>query len=221
MKPNLKKQKDKKLLKMQRELNQLHNEKPVVEKLKQPIQQGWKRYLIPTPLTVKHGNHRTIVKLLNHAQPQISRHRHFKTIDGNTKRLIDICAYPFSTVNHNVFDKEQFCVLPHGLLRQCYGGPRCCRHKYLTPNPHYHVDVEEAKKYFEPKIVPNMLTHVYLVDGEKMSKKQKIHNRLNDGGWHRLTKLAGGYGKDHWRDPKSKVEIAAKEATVTQFKDLE
>lgn len=222
MKPNRKKQRDKQLLKMQRELNLLYKEKPVSEKLKQPIQQGWRRYLVMTATALKHAQFKTFAKLLNLAHPQTSRHRHFKTIDGNTKRLIDINPFQFPTINHNVFDREQFCVLPQRLLRQCYGGPRCSCHKYLTPNPHYHVEVEEAAKYFEPKIVPNMLTHVYLVDGEKASKKQKLNNKLtNSNGWHRLTKLRGGYGFDSWRDPKTRMDIIAEESKQAQLKDLD
>lgn len=206
---------------MQRELNQLYSEKPVSEKLKQPIQQGWKRYLIMTPAATQHAQRQTLAKLMNLSVPQFSRHRHFKVVDAKTKRLTDINPYQFPSINHNVFDQQQFNVLPGTLLRQCYGGPRCGKHKYLTPNPHYHVEVEAAKKYFEPRVVANMLTHVYLVDGDKAGKKRKLSDQLNNGGWHRLTKLAGGYGRDHWRDPRSKIEVVADEMTASQFKDLE
>jgi hypothetical protein len=171
--------KEKELLKLERELNDLWKAErnlPVI-KLEKPIRHGWKKFFVLREDIANRSDAQVFREILERINSVVTcRKKNFKVKSG--KKLVDIDHHlrsiPKDSWNFPEHYKKYFWL--------CGG----CVHRH---GPSYHFG---PTFYFVTKIKPHYLTHVRVEDGDLESRKQKIYNKMRHlEGWQKLAKLHG------------------------------
>lgn len=198
MKPNKHKLKYKKAKKMLKELNKICQAPVVSEKLDEPIQKGYKRYLVLSPEALNSSHKATLQRILEKISVT-SYSMNSKFLERQNKGM-RLAVKPILFHHLSITDYRAL-VHPdlHRMFVGCDGGKTCpdhVLHSILgTVGPsvnyhwwqvgpdraaHYHIREEWANKMYQPKIVKNLLTHVKLIDGDLESKKKWLETKLFD-----------------------------------------